>query len=308
MNTRATTDTGAAGLVMPVEMFPQVKQDRTSATKNSLQQMGQGLKIWVRKPCHLSPLKECTGAYKFRSCKSACEALDLNEKRSCKLAMSLLLDEENIRTFEQSRWHSHQAVREERGVHHGHVGVSMKLVQFWAGTDSEWLECRKVTVRPGTNCSSEGEESCAEQELDGLEEQMKEEEELKEKELKEKAKQEQETGECEQAQERLHEKVKNTMPHRCRSAIGAHTASWVEVALITTCQRKKKKGDNLSERPTIVMDYCFVKPNSTVVTKKSQLKKRNRAGDNRVQISCSCELQPRGHVGGCFQTDWSKTQ
>ena len=33
VNIRATKDTGAAGHVMPAEMFPRVKLDRTSATK-----------------------------------------------------------------------------------------------------------------------------------------------------------------------------------------------------------------------------------------------------------------------------------
>ena len=45
----------------------------------------------------------------------------------------------------------------------------MKLVRFSAGKDSEWLECHKQTCKTkDTKCSSGGEESCAEQELNGL--------------------------------------------------------------------------------------------------------------------------------------------
>ena len=62
VNIRATMDTGAAGHVMPAEMFPRVKLDRTSTTKKFVQQMEKRSKTWVRKPYHSSPLKECTGA------------------------------------------------------------------------------------------------------------------------------------------------------------------------------------------------------------------------------------------------------
>ena len=37
---------------------------------------------------------------------------------------------------------------------------------------------------------------------------------------------------------RAQEKGKHMKQHTCRSAIGAHTARWAEVALITTCRRK----------------------------------------------------------------------
>ena len=62
VNIRATMDTGAAGHVMPAEMFPRVKLDRTTATKKFVAATGENSKTWVRKPYHSSPLKECTDA------------------------------------------------------------------------------------------------------------------------------------------------------------------------------------------------------------------------------------------------------
>ena len=54
-------------------------------------------------------------------------------------------------------------------MHHGHVGVSLTLVQFSVGKDSGSSVTDKP-VRPRTKCSSESEENCAEQELNGLDE------------------------------------------------------------------------------------------------------------------------------------------
>ena len=56
VNVRATIDTGAAGHVMPAEMFPRAQQ------RNSLQQLEKESKTCVRRPYHSSPRKECTGA------------------------------------------------------------------------------------------------------------------------------------------------------------------------------------------------------------------------------------------------------
>ena len=72
-------DTGAAGHAMPAEMFPRVKVDRTTATKNCVAANGETSKTWVRKPYHSSPLKECTDAQKNQE-RERCEAFDLNEE------------------------------------------------------------------------------------------------------------------------------------------------------------------------------------------------------------------------------------
>ena len=78
VNIRATVDTGAAWHVMPAEMFPRVKLDRTTTTKKFVAANGEKSKTWVRKSYHSSPLKECTDAQKFRSANVV--NLDLNEK------------------------------------------------------------------------------------------------------------------------------------------------------------------------------------------------------------------------------------
>ena len=60
-------DTGAAGPVMPAEMFPRVIVDRTTATKNFVAANGETIKYLGGKPYHSSPWTECTGALKIRS-------------------------------------------------------------------------------------------------------------------------------------------------------------------------------------------------------------------------------------------------
>ena len=62
VNIRATMGTEAAGHVMPAEMFPRVKLDRTTTTKKFVAANGDKSKTWVRKPFHSSPLKEYTDA------------------------------------------------------------------------------------------------------------------------------------------------------------------------------------------------------------------------------------------------------
>ena len=62
VNIRATMGTEAAGPVMPAQMFPRVKLDRTTTTKKFIAANGDKSKTWVRKRYHSSPLKECTDA------------------------------------------------------------------------------------------------------------------------------------------------------------------------------------------------------------------------------------------------------
>ena len=59
---RATMDTGAAGYVMPADMFPGVKLDRTSTTNKFVAADGEKIKDLGEKPYHSSALKGCTGA------------------------------------------------------------------------------------------------------------------------------------------------------------------------------------------------------------------------------------------------------
>ena len=62
VNIRATMDSGAAGHVMPAEMFPASETGSHECIRNSLQQMEKRIKDLVKKPYHSSPWKECTGA------------------------------------------------------------------------------------------------------------------------------------------------------------------------------------------------------------------------------------------------------
>ena len=60
----------------------------------------------------------------------------------------LVLDEQNPHIRKQSRWHRPQAGREQRGCTPWTCGcVSMKLVRFAPGKDSEWLECHRQTCK-----------------------------------------------------------------------------------------------------------------------------------------------------------------
>ena len=121
----------------------------------------------------------------------------------------------------QSRWHSHQHGREQRCVHHGPVGVSRwKLVLFSAGK-ARTVSGSCVTnkpPRPKTKCSSESEENCAEQDLNGLEE-------GDDATIDEEGEGVEGEGEA------------GTVDLRVR----AGPRTWAEVALITTCQRKGVK-------------------------------------------------------------------
>ena len=145
VNMRATMDTGAAGHVMPAEMFPRAKLDRTNAAKKFSAANGERIKDLGKKTI---PFKSVEGVHGCITCMRA------NVVKSCC----------------QSSWHSHQAGREQRGVHDGHVDYLRRNRWFQlAGTVSGPSVTHKL-VRPRTKYSSDSEESCAEQELYGLEE------------------------------------------------------------------------------------------------------------------------------------------
>ena len=63
VNIRATTDTAAAGHVMPAEMFPRVKVDHMRATKKFVAANGERIKDFREKPI---PFKSVEGV---RRCK-----------------------------------------------------------------------------------------------------------------------------------------------------------------------------------------------------------------------------------------------
>ena len=79
-NIRATMDTGAAGHVMPAEVFPRVKLDRTSATKKFVAANGERIKDLGEKTIPFIQVRlRSAQVHKIQECKR-CEAPDLIEK------------------------------------------------------------------------------------------------------------------------------------------------------------------------------------------------------------------------------------
>ena len=81
VNIRATMDTGAAGHVMPAEMCPRVKLDRTSATKKVVAASGERLIDLGEKTIHFKSVEGVHWCIKIQE-RKRCEALVLNEKGS----------------------------------------------------------------------------------------------------------------------------------------------------------------------------------------------------------------------------------
>ena len=79
VNTRATLDTGAVGHVMPAEMFPRVKLDRTSLTKKFGAANGERTKDLGEKTI---PFKSVEGVHRCTQFRSAnvVRPFYLNEK------------------------------------------------------------------------------------------------------------------------------------------------------------------------------------------------------------------------------------
>ena len=69
---RATMETGAAGHVMPAEMFPRVKMDPTIATKKFVAAIGERIKDLGEKTIPFNSVE-------IQVCKR-CEAVNLNDK------------------------------------------------------------------------------------------------------------------------------------------------------------------------------------------------------------------------------------
>ena len=67
VNIRATMDTGAAGHVMPAEMFPGVKLDRTTTTKKLVAANGEKIEDLVEKTIPFKSVEGVHRCIKFRS-------------------------------------------------------------------------------------------------------------------------------------------------------------------------------------------------------------------------------------------------
>ena len=125
VNSRATMNTGAAGHVMP-----------------AVQQMEKISKSWVRKPYHSSPVEGVHRCIKFRSANVVKPLISMR-----KAGNVMVLDEKNPHI--RNTWDG--TVIKLDANNGGYTTdmwcVSMKLVRFSAGKDSEWLECHKQTSK-----------------------------------------------------------------------------------------------------------------------------------------------------------------
>ena len=121
-NIRATLDTGAAGHVMPAEMFPRVKADRTSTTKKFVASNGERTKDSGEKTIPFKSVEGVHGCMKFRSASVVKPLISMRKVEQT--GNVVVLNEKNPHIPKKSRRHSHQAGCQQRSVHHEHVGVS----------------------------------------------------------------------------------------------------------------------------------------------------------------------------------------
>ena len=143
VNIRATMDTGAAGHVMPAEMFSRVKLDRTSTIKKLVAVNGEKIEDLGERTVPFKSVEEVHRCIKFRS---ASVVKPLISMRKCKLAVSLFWLK-RIRTFETIETAQSSSWTRTKGCTPWTCGcASTKLVRFSAGKDSEWLQCRKHTL------------------------------------------------------------------------------------------------------------------------------------------------------------------
>ena len=112
-------NTGAAGHVMTAEMFLRVNLHRTSTTRKFVAANGEKTKDLGEKA---SPFKSVEGVHRCMQFRSASVVKPLISMRKVVQAGNVVVLKESAHSKE-SRWHSHQVGREQRGVHHGHVGV-----------------------------------------------------------------------------------------------------------------------------------------------------------------------------------------
>ena len=141
VNIRATMDTGAAGHVMPAEMFPRVKLDRTSTTKKFVAANGERIKdLGVR----TIPFKSVEGVHRCIKLRSASVVKPL-------ILMGKVMQAGNFVVLDEKNPH----IRNNRD------GTVIKLdVNNGVYTMDMW-EMTSVTnepTRPGAKCSRGGEE------------------------------------------------------------------------------------------------------------------------------------------------------
>ena len=130
VNIRATMDTGAAGPVMPAETFPRVKLGRTNTTKKFVAANGGKIKDLREKTIPFRSVERVLRCINFRSTNVVKPLISM--RKVVQVGNVVVLDEKSLH------------IRNNRD---GTVTVSMRLVWFLAGKDSEWLECHKRTCK-----------------------------------------------------------------------------------------------------------------------------------------------------------------
>ena len=143
-NTRATMDTGAAGYVMPAEMFPRVKLDRTNATKKFVAATGERIKDLGEKTI---PFKSVEGVHRFTKFRSANVAKPLVSMRKVAQAGQCRGPDEKNPHIRSNRDGSVIKLDVNNGVYTMDMWVCLDetcSVFSWQG---QWLECHKQTCK-----------------------------------------------------------------------------------------------------------------------------------------------------------------
>ena len=256
VNIRATMDTGAAGHVMLAEMFPRVKLDRTSTTKKFVAASGEQIKDSGGKTI---PCKFAEGVRRCIEFRSASVVKPLISMRKVVHAGNVVVMDEENPHIRDNRDGTVIRLDVNNGVYTvdmwvclNETGPCFQLARTVSGSS-----VTNKLVRPRTKCSSEIEERAAEQELNGLEE-------------GEDAMTDEEgegvdgEGEAGTADWRVRvgpgnkSTASETEEHQ---ATRMHFRDWCAHCMMgrgrTHHQVSKKRSEDLSRRPTIVMDYYF---------------------------------------------------
>ena len=123
---------------MPAEMILRVKLDRTSTTKKFVVANGENIKDWGEKTILF---KSVEGVHRCIKIRSANVVKPLISMRKVVQAGNVVVQYEknpHIRNIRDGAVIKLDVITE---------CVSMKLVQFSTGKDSEWLDCRRQTCK-----------------------------------------------------------------------------------------------------------------------------------------------------------------
>ena len=129
-NIRATMGSGTAGHVMPAEMFPRVKLDRTSATKKFVAATGERIKELCEKTIPFKSVEGVRRCIKFRSANVVKPRIS---RRKVVQAGNVVLQDEKNPHIRNNRDGTVIKLDVNNWVCTMDMGVLMKLVWFSAG-------------------------------------------------------------------------------------------------------------------------------------------------------------------------------